>query len=449
MLELIFTVKAYRAAKNLHAEELLENLKKTYSFAFKINDSLKGCKYFTLLDPEQSTKLFESEEYIYQDLPYDINHILMFILKTTTDSYKKLVSGIADAFGSENELTLALTVRSFIEHISQIDDIHNEINKKYDLLKKHITLSQNSGITDGYDRDGGLKDLLFDLFRFSSGSVVQLDCEFPKISSSNKAWVKFNKRLHETPDHFKPKYRVMKYIDLCASRNKFPILRTIYDILCEFCHPNSLSRNFHFHKENFKTAIEYSFYNDKYPPGMNMLVNLCKIVIPFLCDIAERSLKTIESLRLPIPGNKYQKEAFPGSIPIRDQYGNEGWVSTSSVTFGKRVYELTDEMKNQLSQMYSRVWDVCGVTKREYVEQFRSDTHPEIEIEIVQNVIKFYEKEVSSRKIRNKSEKEILYWLLIVASMGMKDDEIENAYPHQRKPKNFKAILERFRNSFE
>jgi hypothetical protein len=271
----------YRISKKLDGNELIEALEQTYIRAARILEKLEVCTHLKFLDEEYIENLLnQNRREAYIQFWSSINTLLIFNLRNASESVMKLIEGISQSIGTKNELLFALSLRSLIEHSCILDDVKEKVEANRNFLPATIWESERRHSMKPLQ---GLIDLRKELMLFAVGHNIQLDTNIPDEHSSKKAWERFISSSRKVPDQFKVKNSVMHYIDRCTNRNHFFLLRYVYELLCEFCHPNMHARSLNFIPRNFGEAI--NFQNspiEGFSYGFYYIFRLGQSIVPFI-----------------------------------------------------------------------------------------------------------------------------------------------------------------------
>jgi hypothetical protein len=321
--------KAPEVADRLDGRALLECLKKTFEQAARVSHELRECRYFSLLDEVHLDLLAETDERRQIDWFWrQMNELLVVVIRTASRAVVSTIDGLSWALGSKNELILALSARSLIEHAAALHDV--ELDAEFQSrLTQEIWPNQRSDspLLCLTDQD---KDAHKALLRFAVGRRVQFPAEPVPFSGDSKSkWEKFNKALKCVPPQFEAK-QFMTSIDSLSKQAGHHHVRSAYELLCEYCHPNSASRTLDFNL----TMTEFGKHHltDRSKDVLSIGLRNVHGIFPLCCQAIEHSLASLSNCRKPMPAEPPgQAEPPVGGQRVVDEYGRVSWVHWSKI----------------------------------------------------------------------------------------------------------------------
>ena len=438
----LFGFNARRLANILNDREVLDSLEETYMLASSILAELHDCKRLQFLDTEHLLRIAKEGHYQANvEFWHELNRLLIVSCLGEASSLMKIVEGIAWALNSRNEIIFALGVRSYIEHASVLNDsgacvfqplerISNEVWPKYRTVRPN---SEDVEVRDN-------------LIRFIMGRIAQLDENTPRPNNSRRGWDRFNSFLHKVPEKFRVNRKIMDCIDALCEQEGCRLIRAIYELLSEYCHPNSASRSFFFHSSQLGATSHYDIPKETdISSGLNRLFSMSKWAIPDASLVIQRWFRTLSQQKLPMPAIKDEDRVFkPGRLKAVDHFGRVFFCEL------ERIREetaqgppLTDIQLKRLREISTGFSEVDDSPFSEWVSSFEKEVDPERELHIWGHLLNVYEGETSKRPDLDLRIKKLVYKAIINAINGMSVSEILSLSPAFRSVPDLKRIVQR------
>jgi hypothetical protein len=355
--------KAFDIANRLGGDALIESLKEAFQRAAHTSNELRECTQFSLLDDISLELLALTDEQRQIDWFWQqVNELLVLVSRTASRGVLNTIDGISWAMGSGNELVLALAARSFLEHAAALRDIGGRIAPIQDRLITEIWPNhrRESAACRISEVD---KNVRMELIRFAVGRRVQFPSESSPCSDDSKSrWEKFTKSLRRVPEEFQAK-QILNSIDSLNDEPGNHHLRSGYEFLCEYCHPNSASRtlDFRVNRSEFGKHHLTLDFQDGFTKGFRNVFALCRAIIPACCEAIEKSFTILSSCRKPMPPGRFGLAEPPmyGKRGV-DEFGRVGWFEAGQIVWNLPESKAT-LTESQLERIARIDEAICGL----------------------------------------------------------------------------------------
>ena len=233
---------------DLKAEDVITALQDLFSHAASINVKLQDCAYFNLLDGSHLNDLCQADGTADAWFWRQINQLLILLCRTNSRVALNLVDGFCQALDAQNELTLAFCGRALIEHAAAHSYLANKLAPSERRLATEIWPLRGTSapclVTTA--EDICLRQVLI---RFAVGRLVQRsDLAMPLPTAGMGDWMRLAESMRDVPERFRP-VSIRDLIDGMIQTPGRQRLRHDYNLMSEYCHPNSASRTLDFHTE--------------------------------------------------------------------------------------------------------------------------------------------------------------------------------------------------------
>ena len=442
----LFTFNARRLANMLNGREVLNSLEETYGVASSILTELKDCKQLKIYDTDHLMKI--AEEGIYQpnaEFWHDLNQMLIAGCLGEAASLKKIIEGMAWALDSRNEIIFALCLRSYIEHASVLNDSGAHIFQALERISEEVWPNYPNILPNQEDME--VRD---NLVRFIMGRIAQLDENTYRPKDSRSGWEKLHKSLRNVPEKFRIEHRIMDCIDALCEQEECRFIRTIYELLSEYCHPNSASRTFGFYSSQSGSTYHYNITGEtEIGIGMKHLFTMSEWSIPPLSQIFQTWFKTILQHKLPMPPIKEEDRVFgPGRIRVRDQFGRILYKNGEEIhDRNTRVSHLTENQIKRLRKMSEGFSEVDDSPLSNWMSSFERDFDPEKELQTWEHLLDVYESEKTERPSLNLLTKKLIFNAIIHAINGMSASQIFSLSPVYKSVPDLKRIIRKVKKN--
>lgn len=314
-------------------EEVLNDL---YHELHNIEITYQYCRHFKLWGPDYYKFLDSLDEKAEaREFWGQIDLLFVYTLQSSASTIKMLLDSIFWAMLNFNHLTYALGVRALIEQVASLDLAARPLAAFQDRLRKEIWPCGPYCEVLLQDSDHQVHKALFE---YALGRRINLTDLVPSKGSipSFNGWESVRKNAEKKlPDSIKAK-SIMGAIDKLdkhrTDTERRPPFRVFYDILCEFCHPNSLSRSLPYSESKSKKIGFMKYFLTGGSPRKRFAIGSTKTIsacMPSLCEISLDLLRTTRACIAPLRAVKYVGNAQPlpeGYSLTIDNHGRDVWV---------------------------------------------------------------------------------------------------------------------------
>jgi hypothetical protein len=404
--------KAYDVANQMGDKSSIDYLRNIFNLASSAMNELRDCTHFEFLSEIHIDDIghFNERGQLYS-FWVQTNQLIILARKTSSRAVIGLVDGLCSALGSKNELVFGLMARALIEHSASL----HALNKCVGPLQQHLVVVWGNGICDQPISDSD-KHLRKELLRFVVGRRVRLEAQdVPLQGDSISKWKAYNDSLRSVPDDFESR-QIMTAIDSLSKQENSRHLRTIYEYLCEYCHPNSASRTLDFNITIFDSGKHRVVADTEYglSPGFRSVYSLCQAIIPSCCNAIESCLSVLSRCQMPI-NDKLEMLKLPpiGGKRVVDQFGRVGWVRPEQFRsvpglFGRA--KLSDHQLERIKRFQEVFREVQPMTLEERIERFEGEgPNLEQEMTIWEHLLDVYEAELKDRGIATLPLQKLLF----------------------------------------
>jgi transposase-like protein len=441
-----------RAASTLdqcRATEVLGSLKSVFETATSISAELNDCTNFTLLALDELHELGNADALLQAGwFWHDVNLLLVLLARTNARTIQGLIDSLSWAFGSRNELQLALSTRSFLEHAAALaylqDSLFGITKKLQGVVWPNLGTNDPRLIVEKSDLD-----VRNTLVRFAVGRVAEIVGEhILSDSDSFDTWKQFQAGMRQVSPHLKS-LRVGEMRSALVNVRGRQILGPIYELLCEYCHPNSASRNVEFqvdtnrqgkHRLVVGKATETSV-------GFNRLMGICRVAVPRICDAAREGLIALRECIMPMAAETFGGfEPKPYSHRTVDPHGRVSWVEEHEIARippqVRAVLTPEQELRIQaLAQKFERA-------APNSLEKWRYDMScegPFLEEELAhfEHLARVFQQELKERGPISDEDCVRLYLALIKSMEAASVDELISIFPPCRHLSALERVLKR------
>jgi len=137
-----------------------------------------------------------------------------------------------------------------------------------------------------------------------------------------------------------------------------------YELLCEYCHPNSASRTLDYLMkwDDLGKHAAQEFSRRELPPGFLKVWDLLRSSLPPLCRKVEEGLSLLSSCRLPmreLEGSRRTAGPPIGSVAGVDQHGRSIYVDLDRLNVKRELKtELTPGQIERIEALHNIFGDV-------------------------------------------------------------------------------------------
>lgn len=143
-----------------------------------------------------------------------------------------------------------------------------------------------------------------------------------------------------------------------------------------------------------------------------------------------------------------QKIPQPGMISIRKENGTIEYIDADSLQPGEKKLSLSTDQIERIKAFKNILIEVDNISLEETINDFERDRHPDKEILIYEVIAKTYQEEIENRNIRELELKEIMFKIILFASMENTIDYVISTYPSAKRISDIREILKRFGFNF-
>lgn len=422
--------KAQKVADRLGYGNIIAYLKHTFELAASIEHRLRNCSHFQLLDEEHLIALENEQQknWFWRQL----NELLILLSRSNARATVNVIEGFCWSLGNTNELMLAYSGRALLEHAVA----YNYITTILEPMTKRIVddVWPNRGTDSPHlDITSDDEELRRTLIRFAVGRVVELgETELPLFTDKNERWREFTKSLKNAHKQFTPP-RIGEMIDAASQTPGQHHLRPVYNLLSEYCHPNSASRTLDFNVEMTEFG-KHVLFDPKGDVSIGLLsvFGLCRSIVTVACRLIENGLHVLSNSHKPLGKFDGSTTPFPGALRIVDESGRHMWVERSKVAWlPKGTGEsLTDDQRTRIKKIHDVLKHVDPMPLELSLDLFASEG-PAIEEEIAlwERFVIVFQDEVSLRKA-DEYEHKFLFSVIYEASKCASVDELVVVHPY-------------------
>jgi hypothetical protein len=410
----------------------LQALTSTYDAAVRLDDPVKECVHFEFLKPEKLKELVEREselsaKYFWTQLA----QLLAFVARTVPAAVTRLTDGIIVAVSTKNELLLALSIRAWQEQISVLFVLTEELKANHDRL-----IEVWKTISDGGPRpmepDYKLRKLLI---RYSLGRRIESSTlAAPHLSDGTKIeWETFNKRMQMNKADEVFLQSVMNSIDEVSKLERTRFWRSVYEELCEYCHPNSLSRSMGFAQRIGRTGnYSFSVQNAELSTAFQRVFHFGKHIMPAGSDLVLDSFKCVAASLRPMPPlDDSLRIPTINSIASVDVFGRNRFVPVDAISIESSLKpaELTDDQLNRIRRLVNVLGDTDEMPFEDWVYNISIEPDPEEELQIAEACEIAFTDELEMRSDFGKEGRKLLWNAINGSTMHESVDNLLSAQP--------------------
>ena len=323
-----FHPQAWNVATRLNDCEVLRQLKRSFDRASEIAYSLRECTTFEFMGHDESLS-FREDDPASHALTFwiEVSMLLNAAIRTGARAVQNVIDAITWSVGSRNETLFALSCRSLLEHAAGFQRLHSRLREWRQRLVEEIWPGKASD-TSYLVADSDLS-MRKELVVFVGGARCKIpEQSFPAVTDSIGAWERFAKQAKEDNEHLQSSH-VMTDISSMMKLEGQHQLCLVYDILSEYCHPNSASRTLDCRKRinsfgRYTISISDS---SELSPGFCTLFSLCRELAAPSCRSIDETLDFLVACRKPMPAiHSLQVEPPIGGMPAIDEHGRRHFV---------------------------------------------------------------------------------------------------------------------------
>ncbi len=441
--------KASEVADRLGDHTSLQHLGAILDKASEVSHELRECRYFKMLDQEHIEHIgkYDTLEQAYVFWK-QLNQLMILSARTASRAVASIIDGLSSAVASKNELTLALMSRALLEHAAALHTLEKLIFPSQKHLVKVWPNVSKEPITE---QD---KEIHKELLRFVVGRRVQIAGDaIPFINDSIEAWKKFNKSLDSVPEQFKST-QILTMIDTFSKHQGLHDLRTVYEILCEYCHPNSASRTLDFNvamsspgKHVLQADTQESLRN-----GFRIVYGLFKRIVSPSCEAINRAFSTLSACRQPMSPYSYELKDPPiMGTRVVDDFGRVGWVETSEI-FPMPIFNpvpLTDEQRERIECIHSVFKSTLSISLSERLELMSWEgPNLEDELRLFEHFVVVFLDELKDRGSINLRQRKLLYVAIVKCVEASSLDDLLSILPQAKSLPNIERVFARMKSQY-
>jgi hypothetical protein len=400
--------------------EAIQPLGTAFQLATEISHRLQDCEHFTLLDAQHLELLGQADSCTHEDWFWrQVNQLLILLTRTFARATLNVIDGLTWTLGNRNELLLALSLRFLLEHAAALRFIESKVSPAKDRLRNDVWPNRLQWDAIRHLTTEDL-ELRCDLIRFAVGRIVQMsDEEVPLFSDKTAEWKAFTRSMRTAvPERFKA-IDLRDLIDSMADVPGQQILRPIYNLISEYCHPNSASRTIDFNvamSEEFKHHIS-STGESEFSAGFVRLFAIFRKTSPTLCKMIDDGLKTLDDAHAPVPLEPHgSRTPIPHGTPVVDDFGRKGWVHSGRMWFdpARKKVELTERQKERVTAIHDILGPVRRMSLVETFDAFAAEAPGvEEEIRIWQQCADVFKREAADRNTMSHSDQVVLLGAIV------------------------------------
>jgi hypothetical protein len=446
--------EAVAVLEELGGEAVVKTIRDTGKTVEECDAALAGCTLFHFSAEHRLEKLLENDASLgFQIFWIEINQLLVSSIRSFCHSFRKLISGIGDSVTARNDLSTALTIRAFLEHACTLDQLASKVDPLNEVITTQVWPSWMQGTHAARPSDEHLA-LRRELVRYISGYRTDVVAEdIPLPTDSNAQWKKFTDKYEKATPQDLQAYSPMKVIYYSSKQPGYRHMRLLYALLCEYVHPNSMSRNADF----VQTVDGLSSHTLNLQPvsesirGFKRVVSIGNEAIIRSCERIRHALQIMSASVLPISpplGGKAGDMPPIGAILARDPHGRLFWVDPTKVVVdpNRRLQELTDEQIERTKKIALVFEEVCLQSIQVWCDNFAYNPDPEQEIREFEHMASVYEQEIAERKDANVAERHMVFRALVFAGHCRTIGELLSSHPELKALVDLERIFSRIKS---
>ncbi len=422
----------------LDGEKVVHVVEVLYNYVTGLEDELLLCKHFQFLSPSHlqgiEGKNFRAEARLFWR---EVNLLLTYIVRAWARTSRTLIEGTIKSLASRNELLLSLTVRSFIEHTCSLVYLSGEVAKSHLRFERIWTEFLAGTLSSDCVPTPEERQLHATLFKFAVGSRVEFTPEqAPGPGDSISSWRQYNDSLKSVPGEMQA-ISVVKCIDRTIVRDGYRWVKTVYEIFCEYCHPNAASRSLDFSR--YRSVAGKHFASDlssgELSPSFRRIWDLTDSSIPAMCLLMHEGLCSLSSCRLTMPElDESAEEGLPpvGSVSQIDAHGRIAYYDPR--TIGRNDYRLTQLTSSQVTRAATILRTFSEFFKASVDDWLNSfvamvPANAEFELTVWEYMARVYSTELERRVCPKEEERRLLMVAIIRSREFVAVGELLSAVP--------------------
>jgi len=426
----------------LDGEKVVHMVEVLYNYVTGLEQELLLCKHFQFLSPSHLQEIegthFRAEARLFWR---EVNLLLVYIVRAWARTSRTLIEGTIRSIASRNELLLSLIGRSFIEHACSLGYLNGVISKSH--LRFEGICADFLADTLNADCVPTPEERLLHatLFKFAVGRRVEFAPEeAPGPGDGISSWRKYNESLKSVPDEMQS-ISVVTCIDKTIARDGYGWVKTVYEIFCEYCHPNAASRSLDFSRYESITGKHFAsdLSSGGLSPSFRRIWGLTSSSIPALCILMRESLCSLSSYRLTMPElDESAVEGLPpvGSVSQVDEHGRVAYCDPRTIAGDDdRLTELTSSQVSRAAAILRIFSEFFVVSVDKWLNSFAYmvPANAEFELNVWEYMARVYSTELEQRMCPQEEERRLLMVAVMRSREFLAVGELLSAIPRLKR----------------
>jgi hypothetical protein len=260
--------------------------------------------------------------------------------------------------------------------------------------------------------------------------------------------------LDSVPDQFKAS-QILTMVDAFSKRKGLHDVRTVYEILCEYCHPNSASRTLDFNvavsssgKHVLQADAQESLSN-----GFRIVYSLFKRIVSPSCEAIDRAFLTLSACRLPMPPSSFESHCPPiMGMRIVDEFGRIGWVESSQVAHIPlfNPMPLTDEQRERIEYIHSVFKGTLSLSLSTWMKNLSVEgPNLEDELRLFEHFTEVFLDELRDRGSVTYQQRKLLYAAIVKCVEAPSLDDLLSILPQTKSLPNIERVFARVKSQYQ
>ena len=273
---------------------------------------------------------------------------------------------------------------------------------------------------------------------------------FPAPSDSIGAWTRFRKQVENADECLKPDHTMTAIASMAKEDGQHHLL-IVYDLLSEYCHPNSASRTLDFKKRintfgRFTIAVSGS---SELSPAFRTVFSLWGSVTAPSCRAIDEALDFLSRCRKPMPDVSPSRTEPPiGGMPGVDEHGRRIWLrmGESEPLLPESPPELTPDQLRRIEAIHSALAEVDPTPLDDSIYLFRCEgARLEEELWIYERFVELYQSELARRNSSRWDEKSLIFQAILRGCMAGSVGELISIVPSLKALPELERLFESVR----
>ncbi len=362
---------------------------------------------------------------------FEVHSLLVLARKTAAVAQARLINALSGSIAMKSTIATAFLTRAFIEHTAALCGVSRT------LLAHDPAITPALLAACSYVPSAQSEHLHKSLAKYAIGARIELPTKpMPPLVAPLAEWEAFRTGLAvESPIATTSATTDIKKL---SERPAMGWVPTYYDLLCEFCHPNSVQRLDDMSRV-VRVARSISIEEREIGSAMNRftyVLRMAATIVQPLCAATAESQRILEGACMPTRPSVSPIQGVPpiGSFAARGLHGELRYVSEINIDRSGPKVPLTPEQRERAARVLHVFRDFHSCSLDDWIRDFEIDTvYAEDEIRAYECMATVYRDELVHRQPCPRSELRLLY-MAILRSIEFKSlDGLLSACPELKR----------------